>query len=343
MRRATVPCVTRWGLVAARTIFAFSEQDNVLMNNQKGAGFKSNVWCSEEDMNELKRVPTKPKPDAHPTQIFLHKTIELFNASQVMPPLDIPEPAQHGSAKTHKPYGTKMALELDRRAKASGWTSKWWLSPAEVRKEHRTVPQGKSSMVPIRVPAKLYNAEQLEDPSALKLLPISGFLKNTFAPQQAAPILEHVRSKKFTTGLFYTANQAELYNLQLTAGTEGFELPMLERDGTNRFMIYNLEDLENHESIRAEMQRMEPDCHSLFLSGRPIDNQMTLEKISQRTSASKYWITGSELEAKKEKGWKLKPNVHGIPHSNFGPTLIFNADQFHDPAMAFRVAGTYTR
>ncbi|ORC89213.1 mitochondrial RNA binding protein [Trypanosoma theileri] len=325
---------------AVRTIVVFSQQHHILEGNQKARSSPSNVWI--EDW-EVEGHGLRPEPAAVPTQLLLDKPLELFNFDQLLSPPEVMEAPKHSSYSSRKMYGEKLQFELNDRAQKHGFQSKWWLTRAQAMKNSLTFKgNARSSIILTKSSLKLYHSSQLIGGESLMTHPVSGGSRKLYSKKgEAFQVLsDNIRQNNFNSGLYFTNRQLEFFKLAVQPN----QTPVvLDISSGERYLIYNVEQLEDPELALKTLDRSPVNIPTFLLSGEPIQHE-SMKKLPK--FKSNYWLSGRDAELYQ---WPIKDSEKkkGVPLRNEGSgTLqveLYNVEQLANPEEAFAKAGLFVQ
>ncbi|KAH9593399.1 hypothetical protein LSM04_003165 [Trypanosoma melophagium] len=338
LTRTTTTTSTITTAAAVRTIVVFSQQHHILEGNQKARSSPSNVWI--EDW-EVEGHGLRPEPGAVPTQLLLDKPLELFNFDQLLSPPEVMEAPKHSSYSSRKMYGEKLQFELNDRAQKHGFQSKWWLTRAQAMKNSLTFKgNARSSIILTKSSLKLYHSSQLIGGESLMTHPVSGGSRKLYSKKgEAFQVLsDNIRQNNFNSGLYFTNRQLEFFKLAVQPN----QTPVvLDISSGERYLIYNVEQLEDPELALKTLDRSPVNIPTFLLSGEPIQHE-SMKKLPK--FKSNYWLSGRDAELYQ---WPIKESEKkkGVPLRNEGSgTLqveLYNVEQLVNPEEAFAKAGLF--
>lgn len=111
--------------------------------------------------------------------------------------------------------GEEEVNYLDSVCAIRGYSSKIWISAYEVRSRRCRLARGSkpTHLVFPNVAAKLWNAEQFEQPEAILKTPILGYRRKPAGPDFAAGLIERMKQRNFSSPLFFSREQMDFYDL----------------------------------------------------------------------------------------------------------------------------------
>lgn len=246
-------CSTSHLIASCRSIVVYSQQNPASLrptkstiNDNDNSTFK-NMWFEEDDIfhpyrgwaGQLSQL--KPGEEDKPTTCRnVIKMLEYYNLDCIMDPDQIPEPQPKSPSKqkqveaaaqteknthsssasltfhvhglTGKPFHRQD--DFAAAATARGYTSKRWVPANEVRKRSlRLVRGSKTTSITLPVTTQLWNISQFQNPEKLAKVPISAYKLRPFSLKFAQLLAKDIDEKKYSSGLYFTAEQMELFNL----------------------------------------------------------------------------------------------------------------------------------
>lgn len=324
---------------AVRHIVVFSQQHHILESNQKARSSPSNVWI--EDW-EAERLDLRPEPKATPTQLVLDKQLELFNFDLLLAPPEVMEAPRHSSYSSRKVYGEKIQFELNDRAQKYNFQSKWWITRSQAYRENlQFKTNAKGSILLTRSTVKLYHSSQLLDGEQLVLHPVSGGSRKLYSKKGESYniMVDHIKTNGFNSGLYFTRRQLEFFKLAVQPN----QVPVVQEISSGeRYLIYNVDQLEEPEVALQTLQRSPVHVPTFLLSGEPIPPENA--RKFPKSFKSQYWLTGRDAELYQ---WPIKEaqRKKGVPY-NVGQSSqiqleLFNVEQLTNPEEAFAKAGLF--
>ncbi|AAZ13041.1 mitochondrial RNA binding protein [Trypanosoma equiperdum] len=325
---------------AVRTIVVFSQQHHILESNQKARSSPSNVWI--EDW-EAESYGLTPEPGAVSTQLLLDKPLELYNFDQLLSPPEVMEAPKHSSYSSRKVYGEKLQFELNDRAQKHGFHSKWWLTRTQAVKNALTFKNNaRSSIILSKSSLRLYHSSQLVGGEALMTHPVSGGSRKLYSRKGDAyqVLCEHIRQNAFNSGLYFTRRQLEFFKLAVQPSQAPV---MMDVSSGERFLIFNVEQLEDPEVALRTLDRSPVSIPTFLLSGEPMQHE-GVKRLPR--FKSNYWLSGRDAELYQ---WPIKESEkkRGVTLKNEGSASLqvelFNVEQLANPEEAFAKAGLFVQ
>lgn len=326
---------------ATRQIVVFSQQHHILESNQKSRSSPSNVWI--EDW-EADRLDLRPEPNATPTQLVIDKQLELYNFDQLVAPPEVMEAPRHSSYSSRKVYGEKLQFELNDRTQKYNYQSKWWITRGQAYRENlQFKTNSKASIILTRSTVKLYHSSQLLDGEGLTQHPVSGGSRKLYSKkgESYSILMDHIKNNGFNSGLYFTRRQLEFFKLAVQPN----QVPVLQEISSGeRYLIFNVDQLEDPESALKALQRSPVQVATFLLSGEPIavENARKFPKNFK----SNYWLTGRDAELYQ---WPIREaeRKKGAQYTaGQGSALqieLFNVEQLTNPEEAFAKAGLFVQ
>lgn len=327
--------------LARRNIVVFSQQHHILESNQKARNSPSNVWV--EDW-EAERFNLKPEPGAVPTQLVLDKQLELFNFDQLISPPEVMEAPKHSSYSSRKVYGEKLQFELNDRAQKHNFQSKWWITKAQAAKENlQFKSNARGNILLTRSQIRLFHSSQLIGGDTLMQQPVSGGSRRLYSRKGDSynSMREHMKANDFNSGLYFTRRQLEFFKLSIQPN----QVPLMQEFSSgDRFLIYNVDQLEDPHLALKTLQRAPVQVPTFLLSGEAIQSENA--KKFPRTFKSNYWLTGRDAELYQ---WPIRESEkrRGVPFNTGGSSSmqleLYNVEQLTNPEEAFAKAGLFVQ
>lgn len=305
----------------------YSEQAPALLQAAQQKGFKTNLWCSEEDDGWWIKDSTHLKPEEmnNFVEAFVPKLIQLFNGDQIEETHRLDPAQKHSSFSTKRPYAGRFADSLTQRAEEKGYQSKWWIAPSQLKKNGFSKVRGAAPhSIALTVKSRLYNAEQYESPEAITLVPISGATRWRIASDISTDLITFMLENQFDNGLFFT--EAELNASTLAVRPDATPY----RAATNYQQMYNVEQFE--ESSLESVDLAAKDQHTNVMTGYPLSKAIE-DAVSGAGFGSKLWISERDVN---QKGLQLKDGAEPVVPS----VAMYNVQQLVTPSDGFKLAGT---
>ena len=306
----------------------YSEQVPALAQAAQQKGYKSNIWCSEEDDGWWIKDSTHVKPEEvnNYVEAFVPKLIQLFNGDQLEGSHRLESVDKHTSFSTKRPYSGRFADALEQRAAEKGYTSKWWFAPSQVKKNGlNKIRNATPHNIALTVKGRLYNAEQYESPEAITLVPISGATRWRIASDISTDLITFMLENEFNNGLFYTEAELNSNNLVAKPGSKPYRAP------TNYSRMYNVEQFEEASLVGVDLAT-DPDQHTNVITGYALPKTMD-DAVRETSFKSKLWIAEKDVSAR---GFQLKEGAEPVVPF----VAMYNVQQLVTPADGFQLAGT---
>lgn len=326
---------------ATRNIVVYSQQHHILESNQKARSSPSNVWI--EDW-EAERLDLRPEPNSTPTQLVLDKQLELYNFDQLLAPPEVMEAPRHSSYSSRKVYGEKLQFELNDRVQKFNYQSKWWITRGQAYRENlQFKANAKASILLTRSTVKLFHSSQLLDGDTLLLHPVSGGSRKLYSKKGESYniLMDHIKTNGFNSGLYFTRRQLEFFKLAVQPN----QVPVLQEISSGeRFLIYNVDQLEEPDIALKTLQRSPVQVATYLLSGEPIATESA--RKFPKTFKSNYWLTGRDAELYQ---WPIKEKERkkGAPLTTGQNSQLqielFNVEQLTNAEEAFAKAGLFVQ
>jgi hypothetical protein len=324
-------------LAQRRNIAVFTEQSEVLANNAKHRGFKSNVWVEVEDAWWTKRIAALKAGEA-PTKAPIQRRIELYNVDQLVKrPDDLESRAMHSSMRTMAPYSQAFQEELEGKAKVHGFGSKWWLSEREVVKRNLSLRHdARPSVIMMRAIANLVNADQFDKPAELSRIALSAATKKPYSSAMQATLAADIAKNNYPTGLYFSTKQLEAFDMTDLIKPE--TQPVIHELTRPSLSLYNIDDIVKGDALLKELQRFPVEVDSYVFSGKPVGGKMQ-EKVAAAGKTGKYWVSSRDVESHK---LKVVRGSKPIAFSEKAPIPVkmYSVHQLTNPAEGFKKAGT---
>lgn len=335
---------------AVRNIY-FSEQSPVLTQAAAALGLKTNIWVEDWFVNQPKNKLAPGKKAANPTKVTLWKSLELFNADQLMLRDQTPAAPEinataHSSLVSQRPYGKSMAFDMEAIATKNSYTSKWWIPVGKTWGSASEYLQrdAKDSAHKFFITGavNVYPLETLSGVKPYMGLPISGASRRFFKEdgERAATLKAFAAENGFNSPLYFTDKQLQRAGIEVKA--DATPCPVAASDmGTSRsssnFVCYNIEQLEGFERILESLGRYgNPDAPVYLFSG--MDAKAKAIHDAQSNYTQRYWVTARDVE---ENMWSLRSDSEKPVSTS---TLefnnnFFNVEQLANPVEGFARAG----
>jgi hypothetical protein len=322
-----------------RSIYWFSACSDELKKIQETMSYDSDFWV---EMSEAEYRGFKRRPTAIPHQVKLTKSSERYNLDEIAVPEDakaaMPPVEKHTSFSTRMPYSSELEFELANRATLKGLTSKYWISPIQMRKKNWTLKDRftQTSILQIRASTKVLNASHLEDPASIIRKPLSGATKKQFLPHQDIyrQLVKAIEDNGYSTGVFFTRNQLNQLNLLPAVDA----VPVEPEASVMKF--YNLSQFSDWEKIDVKKYPADQHC---FFSGEVITSDNLRDNLDYVASQFpvKVWVSNVESS-----GLTLKPSAEPVKiyRKSLGAGVgFYNLDQLQDPLAGKISFGTMVR
>jgi hypothetical protein len=330
---------------ASRRTLWFTQQSANLQSLKDQRGYKSDMWVSvEDDQWWYGKHSTLKAGHAPATSVTLPKRLELINVSQLSQPIEgLDEPPVHSSLSTSKPYKGQMLKELEERALISDYTSKWWMTPNNMRtRGAQLAPRMRAHVVLMKVPANVINVDEFADPAAIAAVPVNGETARPAFGEVAATLTAATQAHSYTHNVYYL--EGILAELKLAPKKKAKTVSTTSGD-INTF--YNLEDFEDRAALADIIPAdyvADPSKPRYLTTGTLIQSPHTLEAMKGSSYAESLWMSLKDLQYKQVKSekFRLKPGAQGISLPAFVATW-YNVEELSDPKAALKAVGSFTR
>ena len=361
--RAPVMCTGGGALArlsaASRAHVVFTPQSDVLINNAKHLGLASPVWVEAEDKYWTDRL-TPLRAGQVPTELPVARMHDFYNLECVADwqkiAAELPDAnGQHSSVLTKRPYSRAVAAEFERVARGRGYTSQYWVAAKNVRiNKTRLVRGARPANIRIVSRARLFNADQFEQPDLISQTPVSAYKGTPFGGAVGDTLRAHAVAQKYPTGLYLTPTHLDLFGLAdklvdgATPVTVEFKGPGGGSGAAAAFAhsFYSVDDVEDAGRLLEQLQRFPVEVDTFLISGQPVTEPALAELMRGAKRKSKYWVSRRDLDVRK---FALKPAAVGVESRAGGAkegqasaTVFYNAAQLTDPQLAYTLVGTKT-
>lgn len=327
----------------------FSEQSPVLTQAASALGLKSNVWVEDWFVNQPKNnlAPGKKAPNA--TKVTLWKSLELFNADQLIKRDQSPAAPElnatvHSALLSQRPYGKSIAFDMEAIATKNGYNSKWWIPAGKTwGKTSEFVPRDLKDNAHkffITGSVNVFPLETLKGAQAFLDLPISGATRRFFKDEgdRATALKAFAAEHGFKSGLFFTDKQLQRANIEVKPDATPCAVAAGDFGASNNnFACYNIEQLEGYENILLSLGRYgNPDKPVYMFSGMEVRSKAVQDAQAKYTQ--NYWVTVRDVE---ENMWSLRSDDER-PVSNSTVEFtnnFYNVEQLVNPVEGFARAG----
>jgi hypothetical protein len=326
-------------VAGCRTLMQLSGCSPILKNNAEARGFSSPVWVEDGDEWWFKKV-TSLRDGEMPTECKGPSRIELYNVDQLTGKPELPKKEVFGnhSLKTEKRYSGGFNDALEKFAALNKLDSKWWLSPAEVRKRGlRVQPGARPSVQIIERSMKMYNADQFADPAAIGMRAYSGATGRAYEDGIGSHMRGHAKANGFESVVYFTEKQLASAGMAADIGVNPLAVPLTTRGSS--FKLFPVEAVDHPDEFLKKLQRFPVTEPTYVISGMPLEASLA-GKAKIASVKSNYWVSENEVKAR---GFKIRPDAASIsPESDNQMTFnAFNIEQLNEPsrAMVYRMIG----
>lgn len=334
--------------VTFRNVY-FSEQSPALAQASAALGLKSNIWVEDWFVNQPKNNLAPTKKAANPTKVTLWKSLELYNADQLIKRDQTPASPElnasvHSALVSQRPYGKNMAFDMDAIATKNNYTSKWWIPAGKTwgkasefvtrdakDNAHKFFITGAVTVFPL---------ETLKGAQAYLDQPISGASRRFFKEDgdRANALKAFVKEHGFGSSLFFTDKQLQRAGIEVNPKATPCAVAAGDYGSSNpSYSCYNIEQLEGYENILVSLGRYgNPDKPVYLFSGTEVQSKAVHDAQSKYTQ--KYWVSARDAE---ENLWRLRSDDES-PVSNSTVEFtnnFFNVEQLVKPVEGFSRAG----